>query len=59
MKWKSSILHIPLDLEIRSASTPKYYFLHFSYFQPPKVFGVLSPTTPSPSEWCHFAPHED
>ncbi len=43
-------VHIPLDLEIRSARTPKYYFLHFPYFQPPKVFGVHSLTTPDPSD---------
>ncbi len=42
MKLKSSILQIPLDLEMRSASTKKYYFLHFPYLQLPKVFALPS-----------------
>jgi hypothetical protein len=50
MKLISNILHIPLDLETRNASTPKYNFLHFPYFQPPKESGVLSLNTPGPSD---------
>jgi hypothetical protein len=49
MKSKYSILHNPLDLKIRSASSPKYYFWHFPYLKPPKVFGVPSPATLCPS----------
>jgi hypothetical protein len=61
-RWDStySILQIPLDLEIRSASTPKHYFLHFPYFQPPKVFcGLPNYIHPAPPLWCHLAPHVD
>jgi hypothetical protein len=36
-RWEStySLLQIPLDLEIRSASTPKHYFLHFPLLSTP------------------------